>query len=62
MPIVSNSVRPSGKIFRRSMAPRAARMPCLTPLPSKAGPAEAEQQTIHSLFPSTTSPLVPMST
>jgi len=44
-----------------SMAPSPARMPWRTSPPSKAGPAEAEQASSHSLLPSTTSPFVPTS-
>ena len=44
-----------------SMAPLIALMPQETPLPSKAGPAEAEQHAIHSLLPKTISPFVPIS-
>ena len=36
-------------------------MPCSTPPPSKAGPAEQAQAISQSLSPSTISPLVPMS-
>ncbi len=38
-----------------------ARMPCTTPAPSKAGPAEQAQVTSQSRLPSTISPLVPTS-
>ena len=44
-----------------SMAPLVARMPCFTPPPSKAGPAEHEQESSQSRLPRTISPLVPMS-
>ena len=43
------------------MAPAVARMPILTPPPSKAGPAEQAQDSSQSRLPSTISPLVPMS-
>ncbi len=36
-------------------------MPCTTPAPSKAGPAEQAQLTSHSEEPRTVSPLVPTS-
>ncbi len=59
--VVADTFSPGGKIRRLSMAPLLARIPQLTEPPSKAGPAEAEQATRNSLLPSTTSPLVPMS-
>ncbi len=37
-------------------------MPCTTPAPSKAGPAEQAQAMSQVQSPSTISPLVPMST
>ncbi len=43
------------------MAPVVARMPCSTPAPSNAGPAEQAQVTSQSALPSTVSPLVPTS-
>ena len=60
-PIVWYRNEPSAARLIRSMAPGAARMPCLTPEPSNAGPALLEAQAIHSRDPRTTSPLVPMS-
>ena len=44
-----------------SIAPGMALMPQATSPPSKAGPAEQEQEAIHSLPPRTISPLVPTS-
>ena len=43
------------------MAPVVARMPCSTPAPSKAGPAEQAHASSQSRLPSTISPLVPTS-
>ena len=49
-------------MLTRSMAPSAARMPWRICAPSSAGPAGAEQAQRCSREPSSTSPLVPMST
>ena len=59
--VVAETAGSRGKIRTLSMAPLVARIPQVTDPPSKAGPADAEQATRKSLFPRTTSPLVPMS-
>ena len=62
LPMVSSvGSKVSGSISTASMAPSVARMPCLMPPPSKAGPAEHDVAISHSRLPMTTSPLVPMS-
>ena len=48
-------------MVQASMAPSVARMPQLMSPPSKAGPAEQAQDMRNSLFPNTSSPLVPRS-
>ena len=55
-------MRTSSSIVTRSMAPAAPRMPWRICPPSNAGPAGAEHAHRRSAEPSSTSPLVPMST
>ena len=43
------------------MAPFVARIPCTTPAPSNAGPAEQAHVTSQACEPSTISPFVPTS-
>ncbi len=50
-----------GSMEKSSIAPLLARMPCLMPPPSKAGPAEHAAQASQSLLPITISALVPIS-